>query len=189
MGHEQDGAAGEKAPGGALQIVPGDGVEGGEGLVHQDDGGILHHRPGEGDPLALAAGQGVGPFVGLIRDADPGQQVVRARRVGTDAAQPGAKGHILPRRQPGQQQILLGHVGDLAGEIAPAVVPHRRSGPGLGQPGDEAQQGGLADTRRPEQAGPLPRRERQRQILEQRQAGEIEPRRANVDRGRAFWDG
>ena len=43
--------------------VAGHGVEGAEGLVHQQDVGLLRQRPGQGDALAHAAGQLVGLLV------------------------------------------------------------------------------------------------------------------------------
>ena len=45
-----------------VEEVAGHGVEGAEGLVHQQDVGVLGQRPGQRDPLAHAARQLVGPL-------------------------------------------------------------------------------------------------------------------------------
>jgi hypothetical protein len=59
VGDEDDGfakAAGEGAEF-ALKLGAGDGIEGAEGLIHQQDGGISGKGAGDPDTLALAAGK------------------------------------------------------------------------------------------------------------------------------------
>ena len=46
-----------------LQPGPGDGIDGAEGLVHQEDRRVGGQRPGHANPLALPAGELVGPAV------------------------------------------------------------------------------------------------------------------------------
>src|SRR5437764_15130060 len=66
VGDEQDRQAGGGPPPLELVVeqVAGDGVEGAEGFVHQQDGRLLSHSPGQGDALAHAGGQFVRPLVG-----------------------------------------------------------------------------------------------------------------------------
>ena len=45
------------------------GVQVGERLVHQQDLGLPHDGPANGHPLALAAGEGLGLAVQILRDA------------------------------------------------------------------------------------------------------------------------
>ena len=59
MGDIQDGTArilpeGENI---VLQALPGEGVQGGKGLVHHENGGVHCQHPGDGGPLFHAAGE------------------------------------------------------------------------------------------------------------------------------------
>ncbi len=86
-------------------------------LVGQDDGGPPGQRPGDGDALALAAGQFGGTVAGPAGQADLGQRVRRGpappRRGDTAVQQPG--GHVVQRGQRGHQEELLEHEPDPGG--------------------------------------------------------------------------
>ena len=67
------------------QDVPlGLGVHGGDGVVQNQDGGILHQRPGNGNPLLLAAGDGDAPLSqhGIISLLEFGDVLVHVRQPG-----------------------------------------------------------------------------------------------------------
>ena len=70
VGDEKDGAAGEEPGGKLLHVGAGLRVEGGEGLVEEDHGPILHQRARKGGALALAAGEGARAAVGAGAEAD-----------------------------------------------------------------------------------------------------------------------
>ena len=53
------------------------GVERGDGLVGEQDLGVLHERAGDGDALLLSAGEGVGALVGAVEQADAVEVVER----------------------------------------------------------------------------------------------------------------
>ncbi|MDP7384569.1 MAG: hypothetical protein QF593_00895, partial [Nitrospinota bacterium] len=55
-----------------------DGVEGGEGFVHEKDVGIVRKRPGDLNPLLHSAGELEGKFSVVIRQADEFDIFVRA---------------------------------------------------------------------------------------------------------------
>ena len=60
-------------------VGPGDLVEGGERLVHQEQRRAERHRPHEGDALLHAARQLVRVGVGELAEADLGEQLDRVR--------------------------------------------------------------------------------------------------------------
>ena len=70
-----------------LHLEAGQGVEGGEGLVEQEELRLAHEGPGQGHPLGLAAREGAGPGVGLVLEADLAERVA-GRGAGRD--RPGA---------------------------------------------------------------------------------------------------
>ena len=55
MGDENDGPPGEKRSGHVLQAHAGQGIDGGERFIHQDNGFVLDQGAGEGGTLAHAA--------------------------------------------------------------------------------------------------------------------------------------
>ena len=93
------------------------GVETGCGLVHQHDGGVVHERPGDGYPLALAAGEvrglvrlplgqiefleeSLGPLTVLPPDT-PGQvrhqqQVLQRGQIGDEVVVLEHQAHVIP---------------------------------------------------------------------------------------------
>ena len=134
------------------------GVEIGQGLIEQEDLGIAHDGPAHGDALALAARK--------CRRACAARYSVRFRTaaaalhalvdqllVGSAHAQ--RKRHVFRHRHMRIERIALEHHGDVArlGRQVGDVAPVDGDGPGghCLQPGEQAQQGRFAATRRPDQ--------------------------------------
>ena len=179
VGHQQHRPPGQQLGRQILQAVAGDRIEGGERLVHQHDGPVLHQRAGQGR-RAGACRRTARPAACAPGRASP-TRASRASARSRSAAPLGAgrrraagarAGRCRRARQPGQQQVLLRHQRDAAVE-RPAVVGGDQR-PGL-QAGDQAQERRLADARGPEQAGPAAGLEAEAQVLEQRAR---RPRRA-----------
>ena len=134
-----------------VEQVAGHGVEGAEGLVHEEDVGLLGEGPGDGDPLAHAAGQLVGPLVAEPVEVDgvqellglPGPLALR----GTPAQLEGEL-DVAADREPREQRRLLEHQGDPAA----AVDGARRRGV---EAGDEVEQRALAAARGADEAHEL----------------------------------
>jgi hypothetical protein len=129
----------------------------GERLVHQHDRPILAERAGECCALAHAPGQSGRTIIEAIGEADFLEQGASAPLGDSQgcavATQAIAQQDVVEDREPRQQQIGLGHVGD--------GLRSRRVRQQAGQP---AQQRGLADSGTAEQAGRASGREFQRQI-------------------------
>ena len=81
VGHEQRRHAGLGQHGGELAAAggAGAGVERGQRLVEQQRRRPPRERAGDGDALALAAGQRARPLVGEVRDAEALEQLERPR--------------------------------------------------------------------------------------------------------------
>jgi hypothetical protein len=130
-----------------LEQRPQLGVEGGEGLVHQQDLGLDGEGAGDGDPLAHAAREGVGPGVGELREAhalEPrGHPLVglAAGDAGDVEAEADVGRHRLPRVDAVVLEDHRRRVGDVGGD------PHL-AGARAQQPGDDPQEGGLPAARR-----------------------------------------
>src|SRR6478752_6338285 len=79
VGDQQGGArplvgeTGDQCDDGGAALV----VEGARGFVDQEDGGVVHQGPGEGDALTLAAGELVGAAAGLPGQPDRVQELHR----------------------------------------------------------------------------------------------------------------
>ena len=135
------------------------GVERAEGLVEQQHLGLDGQRPGQGHALALAARELRGVAVAQVRQADQLEQLVHPRRdLGLGAAadlEP--EGHVAPHRQVAEGRVVLEAEADAAaaGRRGGQVLALDAHGPGVGrvEPGDDAQQGGLAAAARAEQRG------------------------------------
>ncbi|MEZ5121156.1 MAG: hypothetical protein R2736_06220 [Solirubrobacterales bacterium] len=82
MGDDDGGHGGVVQDGGELVAdgAAGGGVQGGEGLVEQQQLGIAGQRAGERDALALAAGQAGGGLVGQRADAEAIEELVDVAR-------------------------------------------------------------------------------------------------------------
>ncbi len=140
----------------ALQLETGQGVERSERLVQQHDVGIGRQRAGEGDALALPAGQlvGITRAVTLRLQADEAQQFVRPiaplPRAPTEQSRHQAD---VARDIPvGQQPPLLLHVSGMAAQPDRVERGGRPAGDadlsarGLFQAVEHAQQRGLPTT-------------------------------------------
>src|SRR5262249_10277004 len=139
--HDDDGPVGHQG-GGAQEAhdgLAGLGVEGGGGLVGDQQAGLVDQRPGDGHPLLLPArplaGQGVGP----LPEAQLGQQGAGAGE-GPGAGPAGdQQGHggVLGGAQGRQQVVLLEDEADVGG--AEAHLPGGRQAGQVGpQDGDGA---------------------------------------------------
>ncbi len=150
VGHDDDGAALAE---GDEELVDGrgsTGVEVGGGLVDEEDGCRRQGGPGQGD---------AGPLSG--REAEP--VVAEGRREGVreggDEPLEADLAQGLPERVVGGvvaegQRVAQGPGGEegtLGDEVAPAGLD--RTTVGGAQPGDELEDRGLADTRRPGERG------------------------------------
>ena len=142
-------------------------IQGCQGLVQQQQGGIYRQSPGNGHPLLLAAGQ----MVRLpVQQAFQAQQLhcpVQGRPAAILWQTAQAVFDIAPHVQVGKQAGLLEHVTqgtamrrqeDLL--VLPQSMAYLQMAPGLRlQAGNGPQQGGLATARRAEQGGNAPRRQ------------------------------
>ena len=128
-----------------------------QGLVEQEDLGFTHDGPADGHALALAARQGLGLAVQIVADVQHlGGGVDAAPDVGlVDLRQRQGEAHVLAHRHVRIERIGLEHHGDAAirgrqpRDVAPADLD--RAAVQLLQPGDGAQQGGLAAARGPDE--------------------------------------
>jgi len=151
----------------AAQLLADLGVERAEGLVEQQHLGLDGQGAGQRDALALAARELVRVALGQRLELDQAQQVQHAAadlRIGRPhrlGAHAQAEGDVLEDRQVAEQRVVLedeahaavAHVGVggvLAVEVHAAAVGHL-------EPGDDAQQRGLARTRGPQQRDQLAR--------------------------------
>ncbi len=140
------------------QVLRGQHVQRAERLVHQQGRGLDHQRPGEADALAHAARQllGVGGLVTVQADDVDGPQRALGPLGGGHPAGLQAQLHVLLHGEPRQQREGLEDHGGLpvaAGQPL-AAEQHPALG-GRDQPGDAAQQGGLAAAAAAEQGHEL----------------------------------
>ena len=155
-----------------------------ERLVEQQQRGVGGERPGQRDPLGLAAGEPAGTAPGEAADAEPVEVRlgVPSRLGAAPAAGPGREGDVVDDAQVREEPVgledqpdrpLLGRheaagagvVEDGVAEPYPAVGDRR-------QPGQDPQQGGLAGPVGAEHAEHLPRLDH---------GGDIEPERVALD--------
>ena len=139
-------------------------VQGAQGLVQQQHLGPVHQGPGDGHPLLLSAGEGVGLAVFKALEADDlqhlhdgGADLLLAeldhplaggvRRVG-DLLQPQAEGDVFKDVQVGEQGVFLEHRVDLPlmgrNVINPHTVKEDVSRRRCREAADNPQRGGLA---------------------------------------------
>jgi hypothetical protein len=87
------------------------GVQRGQRLVQQQQPGLDGQRPGQRDPLLLAAGQLVRVPPGLRGQADQLQQLTRALAPAArpDLAHPQPEGHVIQRDHVREQAVALEH--------------------------------------------------------------------------------
>src|SRR6202035_233886 len=137
-----------------LELLAGEGVEGAEGLVEEDDGGVTGERAGEGRPLALAAGELGRGALAVEAGIEPHQLQHLSRPLPPPARlpaeEPGDQRHVLEDRPVREEPAVLGHVADTEPELDRIEVADRApldprlAGSGLHHAVPEPQQGGLA---------------------------------------------
>ena len=140
------------------------GVQIGERLVEQQNLGLQHERPGDGDALLLPAGQLGHVFAQLVfGQVDPpgdiaDEAVALGRLLLADAE---AEGDVLPHAHAGEKRIVLEHHADLAlvarepGDSLPVDVD--LAGGRLDEPRQGAQGGCLSAARGSKQREEFPR--------------------------------
>ena len=131
-------------------LDPQGGVQVRQGLVKQEHLRLAHDGAADGDALALTAGEGFGLAVQFARDV---QHLGGGANAAVDLAlvrlgQRQAERHVLVHRHVRIERIGLEHHGDAAlrrlGVIDAASADGDLAGVGRLQPGDGAQEGGLA---------------------------------------------
>ena len=162
-----------------------------EGLVHQQHGGIDHQGAGQADALAHAAGElpRIGGFEAVEADQIDGRQRALAHLALRHALglEPGL--HILQHRQPGEEGEGLEDHGDALGRTFDrlAEIDHL-AGAGMGEPGDDAQQGRFPAAGAAEQAHDLMLAQRHVDLVDDDALGARGPREglahiAHLDQG------
>ena len=134
-----------------VEQVAGHGVEGAEGLVHQQDVGVLGEGPGEGDALAHAARQLVGALVGEAREVHQSRAARRPGRVAPAGRTPRSL------RASSTFPPTVSHGNSAASWNISAVRPgdvDLAAGGGV-EPGDQVEQRALAAAGGPDQADEL----------------------------------
>ena len=123
------------------------GVERAEGFVHQEHLRVLREEARQLNPLAHAARELV-RVVGLearqIHELHQGARLVPVAR----SLHVHGQTHVLERRRPGQERVLLKHVADA--RACAVVFDSRHAGAALGgrqEPRDDVEHGGLAAAR------------------------------------------
>jgi hypothetical protein len=154
--HEQCGGGLVRPDAQQLEVEPlaGHVVERAERLVEQQHRWLHHERAGDRDPLAHAAGELRRPGLLEAAQADEVDQLVDVRLVGLLAGDLERQPDVRHDAAPGQQRVVLERdaelvvLAQLGGALA--VDPGGARG-GVFEPGEDAQDGGLSATRRPEQ--------------------------------------
>src|SRR6478735_3229580 len=153
VGHKDDGASGflPDALKFVVQQVAGDGVQGRERLIHQQQLAVLRERAGQGHALAHAAGQFVRAPVRGFGEVDQVQQLCSfdAPLGLADAAQLQCQLDVLAGGEPWEQGGVLEHEG---GAVAGHFKGARRREL---QSRHDVQQGGLAAAGRTEEGDEL----------------------------------
>ena len=148
-------------------VDPRPGIQRGHRLVEQEHVGLVRHRPGQGHPLRLAAGELGGSSSRERGESQPLQPLLRLCPGGaaTDTRRPRREGDVVPHVEVREEAVVLEdhtrptsfrgheHVPVLPGvraDLDPALAE-------LGQAGDGAQEGRLAGPVGPEHAEHLAR--------------------------------
>ena len=133
-----------------LHLYPELGVQVGEGLIQQQNGGTGHQSPGQGHPLLLTAGEL--PGITLVH-AGKLYQSEHVLHPLTDLVfgqllELQTKGHVFKNRHVGEQRVILEENADIAavgGDSGNVFAVHQDlPGGGFSKAGDHAQCGGLA---------------------------------------------
>ncbi len=129
-------------------------VEVGERLVEQENLGVAHDRPADGDALALAAGEVLGQPVEELVELQDARRFLHLRLdcgiVGAAAAE--TERHVLVDAHVRVERVGLEHHRDPAlgrrQRVDALAVDHEVAGGDVLQPRHQPQQGGLAAARR-----------------------------------------
>jgi hypothetical protein len=156
----------------AVELQTGQGVQGSERLVQEDEGGIGGEGAGEGHALALAPGElaGIAIGVGVRTEADQLQHLARPlpATVAVPAEEAGDELDVALHPPVGDQAAVLRHVADPAAQDDGIEVRRRLpldphgSRRGLDHPVEGAEQGGLPRPALADQRHRLPRQDGQR---------------------------
>ena len=126
------------------------GVQVGQGLVHQEHGGVADNGAADGHTLALAAGQGLGLAVEVLGDVQDlrGLTDFLVDLVLGDLLQLQGEGHVFVHGHVGVQGVVLEHHGDIPilglHIVHQLVADPQLAGGDVLQTGDHTQGGGLA---------------------------------------------
>ena len=152
VGDDEDGAGGHGLLGPQLQqfaaqVLGGEHVEGGEGLVHEEHFGLDHQGARKADALAHAAGKllGIGGFKAVQAHHVEHAHAALAALVRRHAAGLQRGLDVFKHGEPGKQGKALEHDGDVDLGLADGLsVPVDLAGGGPRQSGEHAQHGGFA---------------------------------------------
>ncbi len=129
------------------------GVEVGERLVEQEDARVADDGAADGDALALAAGELLGLAVEQVGDLQDAGRVLDPRLggLGVDLRQLEAEAHVVVDGHVRVERVGLEHHRDAAlgrRQVVDDLVADQQLARGdVLEPGDQAQQGGLAAAR------------------------------------------
>jgi hypothetical protein len=156
-----------------VEALAGDLVDGGEGLVEEEDLDADHEQAGEGDALLHAAGEVARVGVLEAAEADEVEQRIRLAlgRVVQAALEPAGQHRVLERGAPRQQRRLLEHQRDVlpgVGDLCP--VDRDRPLGERDEPGHEPQQRGLAAAARADEGHELARARAERDVVDRAHA-------------------
>ena len=106
----------------AADVVAGGGVERGQGLVQQQEGGVVRQGAGEGHPLGLPGGELPGPGRRPLRQPHPSQPPLGLPTGVGPADAPGAQteGDVVAGVEVGEQEMVLeddAHRPPLGGQV------------------------------------------------------------------------
>ena len=188
VGHEHGHAVVGGQPRGEVAAGPGPGlrVQGRQRLVEEQERRVGRQGTGQRHPGGLAGGELPRPGLGLGAESDPLELGERPSAGGRtpDAAAAQPVGHVLHRRQVGEEERVGEHQADVSpvgGPSHAALVPRRavdadpavRAGEHAGQRQHRRR---LAPAVRPEHADDLAGAGRERHVEVQGAAGEPDPR-------------
>ena len=165
VGDEEDGLGGHGLLGPQLQqfaaqVLGGEHVERGEGLVHEEDFRLDDQGAGEADALPHAAGKllGIGGLEAVEADGVEHLQAALAALLGRHAAGLQRRFDVFKNREPGKEREALEDDGDVDFGLGDGlVVPVDLAGRGAREPGQHAQHGGFARAGGPQQRQNLAR--------------------------------
>ena len=185
MRDEQRGPARHHPVQGGVDLRLDPRVDGGGGVVEQQQPGVGDQRPGERDPLPLAAGEGE-PLLAdhaVVAVGQLADELVGLGRPGggEDLRLGGVRppvGDVGLNRVGEQERVLHDHADRgpqrLLGDVADVVAadPHRAAAHVV-EAGEEQAEGGLAGARRPDHGDRLARPDLERQPAQDRLGGDV----------------